>query len=97
MLTESERSNLKWNERLLVLGAFNAILVPTWLIYAWTRAANNPDLKKVLQPRVVAGSVSCLIILMLCQHEHKKYSDKLVGKYLSGISDYEMNNFDMIY
>jgi hypothetical protein len=97
MMTEKERQSLGWRQSFLYAAMGYAAVSPFYCMYAYRLISKNPQYRPVALRKIFFVPCVSLLWLAYSAYDLSTTYEKLTGRYLGGITDYEITNFDALY
>jgi len=97
MLNSDEQSNITWKERMVFLAVGYTLATPFYVFYLARLVKKSPEFKNYAIARILFMPAMSFGMLWYSSKVTQEYLDVLQNKYLAGITDEEIANFDNIY
>jgi hypothetical protein len=97
LMTEEELKNLEWKQSFLKASVLFTLLSPIYSAHHFRLIKKNPIYKAWGLNRIFIIPAISFFCLTYSAIDHSKANKKMIARYLSGITDYEINNFDALY
>ena len=97
MLTEDESWNLTWKERMFKVSLGYTFFTPLYAMYLFRFMKEQPQHRNHALRRVFFMPIMSICMLGYSAKITQEFLKEMSNKYLGGITDYEIMNFEALY
>jgi hypothetical protein len=97
MLNQQERETSQWKQSFFYAASGYAFLTPLYSAYMFRVIRKQPQYHKAGVRRIFFMPLLSLVWLTYSASALQKHTNILIAKYLNGITDHEIHNFEQMY